>query len=133
MTWNEVELQELPFEQGFHMRGLETTRLDTLIDAAFAFVLSFLVISDGVMPTSMAELFDSLKTIPALAMSFLVLMMFWLEHRRWSRRYGIESKWSVFLSVSLVFVLLVYILPYVYSFKGCFTFYQGVISHRIFL
>ncbi len=122
MQWTEAELAELPLENGFRMRGLETTRLDTLIDAAFAFVLSFLVMLQGRLPTNFPELLEGIKLIPALAMSFLILMMFWLEHRRWSRRFAIESKVSVFLSVTLVFVLLVYILPLRLLFQGMFHF-----------
>lgn len=93
------------------MRGLETTRLDTLIDAAFAFVLSMLVISQGKMPSNFEELLIGIKSIPALAMSFWVLILFWLSHRQWSRRFAIESKASILLSTSLVFALLVYVFP----------------------
>ena len=125
MNWSQQELEKLPVEEGFYMRGLETTRLDTLIDAAFAFVLSFLVISQNDMPTSFPELLEGIKIIPALAVSFMLLMMFWLEHRRWSRRYGIESNISVQLSITLVFVLLIYILPLRLLFQGMFHFLSG--------
>ena len=125
IEWNEAELDQLPTEDNFRMRGLETTRLDTLIDAAFAFVLSILVISQGKVPASFDELLAGSKSIPALAMSFLVLMMFWLEHRRWSRRYGLETKSSIFISVSLVFVLMIYIYPLRLLFQGMFYFLSG--------
>ncbi len=111
MQWTQSELDSLPIEKGFRMRGLETTRLDTLIDAAFAFVLSMLVISQGKMPSNFEELLIGIKSIPALAMSFWVLMLFWLSHRQWSRRFAIESKASILLSTSLVFALLVYVFP----------------------
>jgi len=120
MQWTEAELAELPKENGFRMRGLETTRLDTLIDAAFAFVLSILVISQGEIPGSFQELLIGIKNIPALAMSFLVLMLFWLTHREWSRRYGIESKNTILISVSLVFALLVYVYPLRLLFEAMF-------------
>ncbi len=111
MQWTPAELGSLPIEKGFRMRGLETTRLDTLIDAAFAFVLSILVISQGDIPSNFTELMVGIKSIPALAMSFWVLMLFWLSHRQWSRRFAIESKASILLSISLVFALLVYVYP----------------------
>ncbi len=111
MQWTQAELAALPIEKGFRMRGLETTRLDTLVDAAFAFVLSMLVISQGKIPGNFSELVIGIKTIPALAMSFLVLMLFWLSHREWSRRFAIESKTSIILSMSLVFSLLIYVYP----------------------
>ena len=120
MQWTEAELAELPTENGFRMRGLETTRLDTLIDAAFAFVLSMLVISHGGIPSSFQELLMGIKNIPALAMSFLVLMLFWLTHREWSRRYGIESRNTILISVSLVFALLIYVYPLRLLFEAMF-------------
>lgn len=121
MQWTDAEITQLPEENGFRMRGLETTRLDTLIDAAFAFVLSILVISSDV-PKSIEELFVGIKMIPALAASFAMLMMFWLEHRRWSRRFGLETKTSILLSLSLVFVLLIYVFPLRLLFEGMFSF-----------
>jgi len=120
MQWTEVELAQLPTENNFRMRGLETTRMDTLIDAAFAFVLSMLVISQGAIPASYKELIVGIKTIPALAMSFFVLMLFWLSHREWSRRYGIETRSSILISVSLVFALLIYVYPLRIIFEAMF-------------
>ena len=111
MRWSQADLDALPIEKGFRMRGLETTRLDTLIDAAFAFVLSMLVISQGEIPSNASELIEGIKNIPALAMSFWVLMLFWLSHRQWSRRFAIESKLTILLSTTLVFSLIVYVYP----------------------
>lgn len=121
MQWNEAELSELPIENNFRMRGLETTRLDTLIDAAFAFVLSILVISQSGVPENFSELISGIKSIPALTMSFFVLMLFWLTHREWSRRYGIESKSTILISVSLVFALLIYVYPLRLLFEAMFN------------
>src|SRR5438874_13439470 len=39
-----ARLEELPRLRGFRLRGLEMTRLETFIDAAFAFAISMLVI-----------------------------------------------------------------------------------------
>ena len=121
MQWSELELSELPTEKNFRMRGLETTRLDTLIDAAFAFVLSILVISQSGVPENFSELISGIKTIPALTMSFFVLMLFWLTHREWSRRYGIESNSTILISVSLVFALLIYVYPLRLLFEAMFN------------
>ena len=66
MRWTEAELAEFPTVNGFRMRGLETTRLDSLIHAAFAFVLSMLVISHGGIPSSFQELLMGIKNIPAV-------------------------------------------------------------------
>ncbi len=122
MTWDEADLASLAAEKGFRMRGLETTRLDTLVDAGFAFVLSFLAISQDSLPTSFDELLVGIKAIPALVLSFFMLIWFWLEHRRWSRRYGVETGLSILLSVSLVFVLMIYIFPLRLLFESMFGF-----------
>lgn len=124
-NWTAEQIDALPVEQHFRMRGIGTTRLDTLIDAAFAFTLTMLVISHGGVPTSFAELTDGILQIPALMISFAILMMFWFGHRKWSRRYGIENIYTVTISVSLVFVLLIYIYPLRLIFEGMFSMLSG--------
>lgn len=119
------QILSLPVEDHFRLRGTETTRLDTLVDAAFAFALTLLVMSQEGVPDSFEELTDGLLQLPGLVISFAVLMMFWFAHRKWSRRYGLENTFSMIVSVSLVFVLLVYIYPLRLIFEGMFTFFTG--------
>lgn len=123
--WTETEVDSLTVENQFRLRGLEVTRLDTFIDAAFAFVLTLLVISFDQIPTDYAEMLAAVKRIPAFAMSFAVLMIFWLQHRRWSRRYGLENFRSVLLSLALIFVVLVYVYPLRTIFEGMFSSFSG--------
>lgn len=92
-------------------RGRQTTRLETFVDAAFAFALTMLVISVDSIPNSFDELLQALKGVPAFAASFAIMVMFWLGHYRWSRRFGIEDTGSVVLSLSLVFLVLVFLYP----------------------
>lgn len=73
----------------FKPRGLDTTRLDTFVDAAFAFGATVLLISSGDLPTDVTELKALLADIPAFALSFATMMIFWLSHRNWSRLYGL--------------------------------------------
>jgi uncharacterized membrane protein len=119
--WTEDALNGLAVEQDFRLRGLEVTRLDTFIDAAFAFVLTLLVISFDEIPSNIDEMLDALKRIPAFAVSFATLMMFWLQHRRWSRRYGLENSKTVLLSLALIFVVMVYVYPLRMVFEGMFN------------
>lgn len=67
MIWSEEELEKLPKKQGFRLRGLEMTRLETFIDAAFAFAITILVISIGELPKNYGELVNALKDAPAFA------------------------------------------------------------------
>ncbi len=123
--WTEAELDSLKVESEFRLRGLEVTRLDTFIDAAFAFVLTLLVISFDEIPSNYAEMLVAAKRIPAFAASFATLMMFWLQHRRWSRRYGLENSSSILLSLTLIFVVLVYVYPLRMITEGMFTQLSG--------
>jgi len=119
--WDEESLSTLPVENGFRLRGLEVTRLDTFVDAAFAFVLTLLVISFDDIPSNYAEIVATITKIPAFMVSFTVLMAFWLSHRSWSRRYGLENKATLVLSLSLIFTILVYVYPLRMVFESMFS------------
>lgn len=123
--WTESELDCLVVENRFRLRGLEATRLDTFVDAAFAFVLTLLVISFDEIPENYPEMIEAAKRIPGFAASFAVLMMFWLQHRRWSRRYGFENFGTVVQSLALIFVVLVYVYPLRMIFEGMFSNLTG--------
>jgi len=111
MQWDEEGLSKLTVKSSFRLRGIETTRMDTFIDAAFAFAVTMLVISVGDIPNNYDELIIALKGTPAFAFSFAAVMLFWLGHRKWSRRYGLEDGLSVALSLGLIFLMLVYVYP----------------------
>ncbi len=123
--WTEAELDSLTVESQFRLRGLEVTRLDTFIDAAFAFVLTLLVISFDEIPSNYAEMMAAVRRIPAFAASFALLMMFWLPHRRWSRRYGLENSRTILLSLGLILVVFVYVYPLRTIFESMFSFLSG--------
>jgi uncharacterized membrane protein len=106
-------------------RGRQTTRLETFVDAAFAFALTMLVVSVDSVPQSFDELVDAIKRVPAFAASFLITVMFWLGHYRWSRRYGIEDTGSVALSLLLVFLVLVFLYPLRLMMSGAFHSMSG--------
>lgn len=95
----------------FYNRGKDTTRLEAFVDAAFAFALTLLVISFDAVPTSYTELVDALKAVPAFLFGFLILAMFWVAHRNWSVRYGLDTTFASVVSLALVFILLVYVYP----------------------
>jgi hypothetical protein len=109
--WNTESLALLPEKNGFRMRGMEMTRLETFTDAAFAFAVTLLVISVDDVPRSYPEFIEALKQIPAFIGCFAQLMLFWWGHHTWSRRYGLEDGWSMCLSLTLVATVLIYIYP----------------------
>ena len=101
----------LPRENGFRLRGAQVTRLETFVDAAFAFALTLLVIAGDDLPDSFAELREALRRIPVFVLCFVLMAMIWSAHNRWSRRYGLEDAWSTVLSLGLVLAVLVYVYP----------------------
>lgn len=106
---------------GFRERGDKVTRLETFVDAAFAFAVSMLVISVGSVPDSIGALKEALKNVPAFAASFALIMVFWHGHEDWSRRYGLDDSTAAFLSILLVFLVLVFVYPLRILFGGFFA------------
>jgi hypothetical protein len=84
-----ANLDELPRLDGFRLRGLEMTRLETFIDAAFAFAISMLVIAAQQIPDNIEALLAAFKNVPTFICSIAVLGIFWRGHWLWSRRYGL--------------------------------------------
>ncbi len=87
------------------------TRIEVFSDAAFAFAVTMLVISLSSIPKNYAELIFAIKDIPSFAASFVVMMVIWFTHRRWSQRFGLDDGISTLLTLSLVFIVLVYVYP----------------------
>lgn len=119
-------LDELPVQNGFRLRGEEMTRLETFTDAAFAFAVTLLVVGGGdAIPTNFAEMKDAMRQVPAFAASFANIMFFWHAHHVWSRRFGLETGATIFLSGLLVFVVLVYVYPLKAIYSGAIQFFSG--------
>lgn len=109
--WQASALDALPVEDGVRLRGASITRLEALTDAAFALALTHLVIAIGYIPRTYPELIEAFKQIPAFAASFVILILVWRTHVRWSRYYGLEDSVSTLLSCALIFVVLVFVYP----------------------
>jgi uncharacterized membrane protein len=125
MYWTDEKLADLPLQKGFRLRGAEMTRLETFADAAFAFATTLLVIAGGTMPNSLQELTIALKGIPTFAASFASIASFWVAHRKWSRRYGMEDTASTVISLCLIFVMLVFVYPLKMVFSALFNWVSG--------
>lgn len=92
--------------------GDNTARLDAFTDAAFAFAVSLLVIGGAREPANVESLFTALGDIPAFAIGFAIMTMFWLGHVRWRRLRGPEWHWlPTLLTLLLVFLTLIYVQP----------------------
>src|SRR6266704_574815 len=104
-----ADLDSLPRLRGFRLRGIAMTRLETFIDAAFAFAISMLVIAAQQIPDNIQTLLAAFKNVPAFVASIVVLGIFWRGHWLWSRRYGLEDGVSIFVSWALLVTVLIYI------------------------
>lgn len=108
---SEERLSSFPVRRGIRQRGKAMTRLETFVDASFAFALTLLVISFDNIPENTDELVMALKGIPAFALCFAIIVMPWMAHREWSQNFGLEEGGSTIISFILVFVILVYVFP----------------------
>lgn len=111
MNWTEEALENVPVRNGFRMRGESMTRLEVFSDAAFAFAVTTLVVSVGSIPGDLDELVEALKKVPAFALSFAQITAFWIAHRGWSRRFGLEDSRTTLLTLFMIFTILVYVYP----------------------
>ncbi len=120
-------------KDGFLIRGAEMTRLETFVDAAFAFAVTLLVIGGGDnIPASYGEFVLAIQRVPAFALCFANVAFFWYAHYTWSRRYGLEDARSTFLSLVLIFIVLVYVYPLKAIYSGAFLFLPGVTAESAF-
>src|SRR3981189_1470353 len=106
-----ADLEALPRLRGFRLRGRAMTRLETFIDAAFAFAISMLVIAAQQIPDDIASLLAAFKNVPTFICSIAVLGIYWRGHWLWSRRYGLEDGVSILISWAMIVTILIFIYP----------------------
>ncbi len=114
----------LPPEKFFRWRGGEITRLEAFCDVVFGFALTLLVVSLEV-PHSYSELIADMRGFIPFAICFSQLVMIWLTHYKFSRRYGLEDSYTVFLNMVLLFLVLLYVYPLKFVFTLVFSQLTG--------
>lgn len=119
-----ADLAALPRLDGFRLRGIAMTRLETFIDAAFAFAVTMMVIAAERVPEDISALLVAFKHVPAFVGSVVVLGIFWRGHWVWSRRYGLEDGVSIFISWALLVTILIYIYPLKALFGSMFHLFS---------
>src|SRR5437016_8742479 len=127
-----ADLDALPRLRGFRLRGMEMTRLETFIDAAFAFAITMLVIAAERIPDDIETLLAAFKNVPAFIASIIVLGIFWRGHWLWSRRYGLEDGISILISWAMIVTILIYIYPLKAIFSAIwFLLSSGRVGHSL--
>src|SRR5215472_14716603 len=102
-------------ERYFRWRAGEITRLEAFCDVVFGFALTLLVVSLEV-PRNYAQLMAAIRGFVPFAICFAQLVLIWRAHYIFSRRYGLEDNYTVFLNVMLLFVVLFYVYPLKFVF-----------------
>jgi uncharacterized membrane protein len=119
----------------FRWRGGEITRLEAFCDVVFGFALTLLVVSLEV-PRSYEEMMAALRGFLPFAACFAQLVLIWRAHYKFSRRYGLEDPYTVFLNLVLLFLVLFYVYPLKFVFMLIFSqltgtdFARGVGEHE---
>ncbi|TQV89556.1 DUF1211 domain-containing protein [Aliikangiella coralliicola] len=121
MKWTPEQLLQLPTKDGFFLRGDNMSRVETFVAAAFAFLLTMVMVAGNEIPKSIAEFQLAVLNIPAFSVSALQIIWIWYEHAVWSRRYGLEDAWTIVLSGSLIVIVLTYVYPLKAMAAGFFS------------
>lgn len=124
-AWTEGRLANLNRHGHFRLRGESMSRLETFVDAAFAFAVTMLVISVDDVPQTYDEFIEALLNTPAFVASFFQVIMFWLGHRAWSRRYGLEDGMALTLSLVIVCGILVIVYPLRVMFAAAVGYFSN--------
>ncbi|MFL6245757.1 MAG: TMEM175 family protein [Thermoanaerobaculia bacterium] len=107
----------------FRLRGREVSRVEAFSDVVFGFALTLIVVSLEV-PTSYAELLQTMRGLPAFAICFAILTWVWHTHFTFFRRYALSDDLTIALNTALLFIVLFYIYP----MKFMFSFVTGTID-----
>ena len=127
-----ADLEALPRLRGFRLRGIQMTRLETFIDAAFAFAITMLVIATNQIPDNIDQMFAAFRHVPAFIASVAVIGIFWRGHWLWSRRYGLEDGTSIFISWAMLVTILIYIYPLKAIFESMwFLLSDGLVGQKL--
>lgn len=107
----------------------QSERLDNFVDGAFAFAITLLVISGASLPRTVGALVEALRGVPAFAVCFSQLALFWYGHVRWRETFRLTDGRSLLLSLLLVFFALIFVFPLHLVYASFFSnFSNGVLS-----
>jgi uncharacterized membrane protein len=107
-------------EKYFRWRAGEITRLEAFCDVVFGFALTLLVVSLEV-PRTYSELMGAMRGFLPFAVCFAQLVLIWRAHYQFSRRYGLEDVYTMFLNMVLLFLVLFYVYPLKFVFTLLFN------------
>lgn len=93
------------------LRTVAGKRLDGLVDGAFAFGITILIVGTGDATISYDGLIATFAQVPAFSLSLLIILSFWWAHRQFSLM-TLHNDWiNDALSIIVMFVILIYVFP----------------------
>jgi hypothetical protein len=99
----------------FRWRGQDVSRLESFSDAAFAFALTYLALT-SIAPRNFGELGEVLSGFVPFAVTFALLIMVWIDHYLFFRRYDLRDGVTMLLNSVLLFLVLFYVYPLKFVF-----------------
>lgn len=97
-------------DRHFRWRGGDVSRLEGLSDAVFALTLTLIVMASSV-PDTFHAFWLVVRDLPAFAACFTLLMLVWVEHHKYFRRYGLEDTPTIAWNALLLFLVVFYAYP----------------------
>ena len=91
-------------------RGGDVSRLEALTDAVFAIAITLLIVAHDV-PRDYEHFRSVMWGFCGFAVTFFALIAIWYNTFKFHRRFGMEDGYTVFLSATLIFIVLFYIYP----------------------
>ena len=116
----------------FRLRGREVSRVEAFSDVVFGFALTLIVVSLEV-PTTYAELINTMRGLPAFAICFAILTWVWFVHHTFFRRYALTDSITIALNTALLFIVLFYIYPMKFMFSYVTGQIQGAMDGRMLM
>jgi uncharacterized membrane protein len=114
-------------KDGFRLRGTAMSRIDGFSDVVFGFALTLLVVSLEV-PHTYDQFHAALLGFFPFAVCFFFLILVWMAHFRFFRRYGLHDLGTLWINSALLFSMLFY----VYPVKFLFAVASGVHVEHVF-
>ncbi len=115
MIRERMQSTSLAKESRFRWRGTDVSRIEGFSDNVFGFALTLLVVSLEV-PRTFNDLQSTVAGSIGFACAFALLFIFWHEHYKFFRRYGLENNTVLWLNAALLFVILYFVYPLKFLF-----------------
>lgn len=123
-------LENLPIQDHFRLRGVNGTRMDGLCDGVFALAIAVLLISSSV-PSNFQELSQFLFDIIPFSICILFVYWIWNSLSNFNIRYGMDDSRTAMLKMSLLFFVLIYVYPLKFLMSWQVKYFSAIFSGSV--